>query len=520
MADNEPSTAGAPAPADPAAAGSSRQALLATQITDPMDALIQASRHRTAPRVRRVAESKPPAVLGDFRLNRKLGVGAMGVVYKASQISVEREVAIKVLFTHMAKNAKLLERFYREARVMGRLDHANIVRGYAVGEAEGWHYFAMEYVDGRSLQKWLGLLGKLSVPDAVHIALACADALEYAHSIELVHRDIKPDNLLITREGAIKITDFGAVKLLDEDMSLTQTGNGIGTPCYMPLEQARNAKETDGRSDIYALGSVLYCMLTGRPPFLGANLVELIQAKEAGHFPPARRLNSEVPERLDLIIDKMIAKGVKYRYQTCTEVIRDLRSLGLASTSLNFVPPAGADIPTPLPGALDATPVRPSDPTATPVPAAPSREPDKEKERGDWWYVCYKTPAGSTTRKLTTAQIMELIRDKDFDAMATASRTLTGSYRLLARYREFEPILAGRTTKTFTDLQTSKFRSLYKQITEGNEEGHEKAAKSKQISDWPILLYRLAVIAICLAFSALGIKLIIQILANFPVKFW
>jgi serine/threonine-protein kinase len=490
----------------------SKQSLLATQVTDPMDALIRASKHHPPPPSgsKSTAEQKTPTVLGDFRLVRKLGEGAMGIVYKATQISVAREVAIKVLFPHMAKNTKLLERFYREARVMGRLDHPNIVRGYAVGEEQGWHYFAMEFIDGRSLQKWLGLLGKLSIGDAMHIALACADALCYAHGIELVHRDIKPDNILITRTGEVKITDFGAVKLLDEDISLTQTGNGIGTPCYMPLEQARNAKEADGRSDIYALGSVLYCMLTGRPPFTGANLVELIQSKDAGRFTQARRLNSEVPERLDLILDKMIAKSVKYRYQTCPEVIRDLNSLHLASSSLSFVA-GGSGVSTPLPRlpskADDTPPVGNDSAAVTPQPGTIT----------DWWYVCYKTPKGAITRKLTTAQVMELARDKNFDPMATASRSLTDGYRLLARYREFEHLLAGRATKTVTDLQTAKFRAQFQQLT--REDQQSTTDSSSSAADWWTLLYKLAVIALCLAFSAVGIRLIIRMIADFPVKF-
>ena len=152
--------------------------------------------------------------------------------------------------------------------------------------------------------------------DAVHIAVGPAHAWAAANDHDLVHWDVKPDNIMITRKGTVKITDLGAVKLLTEDLNMTQTGHGIGTPCYMPLEQARNAKETDGRSDIYALGCVLYCMLTGRPP-LGETLVHLIQAKDVAKFPPARRFNPEVPERLDLIIDKMVAKVLRYRYQTC-----------------------------------------------------------------------------------------------------------------------------------------------------------------------------------------------------------
>ena len=218
-------------------------------------------------------------VLDDFRLVSQIGEGAMGVVYRGRQISLDRDVAVKVLFKHVARNQKLVDRFRREALVSGRLDHPNIVQGYGVGEDKGWHYFAMEFIDGESLQQWQGRLGKLSIGDALYITLACAHALQYAHASGVVHRDIKPANILINRQGQVKIADLGMVKEFDEEMSLTQTGHGVGTPWYMPLEQARNAKDTDARSDIYALGCMLYCLLTGQPPFSGHTLVEVIEAK-------------------------------------------------------------------------------------------------------------------------------------------------------------------------------------------------------------------------------------------------
>jgi serine/threonine-protein kinase len=239
--------------------------------------------------------------------------------------------------------------------------------------------------------------------------------------------------------------------------------------------------------------------------------VELIQSKDSGRFTQARRLNPEVPERLDLILDKMIAKSVKYRYQTCAEVIRDLSGLRLASPSLSFVA-GGSTATTPLPRLPskhdDAPAVTHDSATVTPHP---------ETVSSDWWYVCYKTPKGPVTRKLTTAQVMELARDRDFDPMATASRSLTDGYRLLARYREFEHLLAGRATKTVTDLQTAKFRSQFQQLT--REDVDHQANSDSSAADWWTLLYKLAVIALCLAFSAVGIKLIIRIIADFPVKF-
>src|SRR5204863_9694817 len=141
-------------------------------------------------------------------------------------------------------------------------------------------------------------------PAALLIVLTTAKALAYAHEKDIIHRDLKPENILITRAGQVKIADFGMVKVGDDEMHLTQTGHALGTPWYMPIEQAKNAKDIDGRSDIYALGCLFYCLLTGHPPFTGRTLVDVLQAKELGTFPPARSQNVNVPERLDLILLK------------------------------------------------------------------------------------------------------------------------------------------------------------------------------------------------------------------------
>src|SRR5207248_6262426 len=138
---------------------------------------------------------------------------------------------------------------------------------------------------------------------ALHIVLACAHALQHAHELKLVHRDIKPDNVLLTRKGVVKLADLGLAKAQDEDLSLTKTGTGAGTPLYMAPEQARDVKHVDHRSDIYSVGCMLYYFLTGKLPFTGETLVEVIDAKQKGKFTPARRLNADIPPRLDLIID-------------------------------------------------------------------------------------------------------------------------------------------------------------------------------------------------------------------------
>jgi serine/threonine protein kinase len=429
--------------------------------------------------------------LEDFRLLVKIGEGAMGAVYKGRQLSLDREVAVKVLFKHVARNAKLVERFYREARVTGQLDHPNIVQGFGVGEDKGWHYFAMEYVDGDSLQEWLTRLGNLSVPDALNVTLVCAGALQYAHDAKLVHRDIKPANILITRQGQVKLADLGMVKLRDEDMGLTQTGHGVGTPWYMPLEQARNAKETDCRCDIYALGCMLYCMLTGQPPFTQPTLVEVIQAKEIGTFPPARQTNAEVPERLDLIIAKMVHKHARYRYASCTELIKDLESLGLASKRLGFLAPQTEPAARPAAGLSTKVP-----PPKTPPGVRPAPVPAQE-EAADVWYVRYRISGGRLVqRKMTTAQVRAMIEAPDFDQEATASRTKEG-FRALATYREFEPAVLGRVSKTGLDQQTTKYRAMYKKIEEEDRQRRrvEDDSATSTATYWGSIFLRVALAA-------------------------
>ncbi len=573
--DDTPLPADAPVPSD------SVQALLATAFTENIDR----SRATVTPRAS-TAEQKPPSLLGDFRIVSKIGEGAMGVVYKGFQVSAEREVAVKILFPHMARNQKLLERFYREARSMGQLSHPNIVQGYAVGEEQGWHYLAMEYIDGRSLQKWLGLLGRLSVGDALHIVLACAEGVRYVHSLGLVHRDIKPDNILINRQGEIKLTDLGAVKWLDEDLSLTQTGHGIGTPCYMPLEQARNAKEADQRSDIYALGCVLYCLLTGKPPFNGNTIVELIMAKDVGRFTPARRYNPAVPERLDLMIDKMVAKQVKYRYQTCDEMIRDLKSLNLDNPVLTFIPPPSSpDMapPDPAAHASDArrstetqAPASPVEPfpegppakipladaetlemreartvearavktpqppaavseartvNATQPPAAPTATGGDTFRGGgntptqraaDFWFVKYQTSNGIVTRRMTTEQVVHLLQDPTFDRTAVASRSPTAGYKFVSTYPEFKKSLPATappppTPRSSLEKQPSKYRSVYEKLEAEDQKRREEREKIEKMSDWPMYLYRLAVIALVAGFGFVLLRLLFHWLSGMAV---
>ena len=420
--------------------------------------------------------------LGEYELVKKLGEGAMGAVYKAMQVSFQGEkldkprvVALKVLFPHVASNPKLVKRLEREGEVMGQLDHPNIVQAFAFDEAEGFYYVAMEYVAGQSLQKWLTQLTMVPVGDAVRIALDCAQALKYAHAQNMVHRDIKPDNILLTRTGMVKVADLGMVKTNDEEMSLTQTGHAIGTPWYMPLEQARNAKEIDGRSDIYALGCTLYAMLTGHPPFMGRTIVDVIQAKEVGTFPPARQSNAHVPERLDLIIAKMTAKTPKYRYQTCGEVIKDLESLGLANETLSFVLPKPMRLAhrveeTPLPGRTSVVVSK----SMAEAGASPSIDLDQ-------WYVQLKMPDGkAVTRKYATAQLQKMLAEGTMKPTARVSHSPNDGFRSLGTYKEFQGAALNKLSKESADKHTARNRGIYKKIEEDDRQRGEKEREASK----------------------------------------
>lgn len=276
--------------------------------------------------------------LRDFRIIRKLGAGGMGTVFLAQQKTGNRPVALKVLSESLARKQNFVARFHREEKVLASLDHPGIIRFFGAGQNDGVPFFAMEYIDGFSAAVLLSRLGRFRVGDALFIVLRCADALRFAHERNIIHRDVKPENIMVTRLGHVKLADMGLAKSLREDLSLTDSGTSVGTPKYMAPEQARNAKKADHRSDIYALGGVLYHLLTGQVPFQGSNSMELMLAKEHGMFPSARQQNPDVPPRLDLVLDKMLAKDPRNRYQSCELLSNDLERLGLANENLQLNP--------------------------------------------------------------------------------------------------------------------------------------------------------------------------------------
>lgn len=278
------------------------------------------------------------STLGDFRLIGKLGEGGMGTVYKAIQISRNRIVALKVMSKELGAKASFVERFHREVRIMGKLDHTNIVRLIAAGEAHGFIFLAMELLEGGTVGTWLGKLGRFTVPDAALIAKSCGMALQYAHESGLIHRDVKPDNLLISKAGIVKLADLGLAKTDDDaDVGLTRTGIGIGTPLYAAPEQVRDAKHVDPRCDLYALGCLLYHCLTGITPFPATDMLTLIKAKEKGTYATASIVNKRIPPALDRILSRLLAKLPDHRYPSAAEFLQELEFTGLAGEELSFL---------------------------------------------------------------------------------------------------------------------------------------------------------------------------------------
>ena len=269
-------------------------------------------------------------LLGRYEIVAEVGRGAMGAVYKARDPKIGRFVAIKTILLHesgLQGQSEFRERFFVEARAAGRLIHPGIVTVFDVGEEpeSGDPYIVMEYIEGPTLADVLAeKASKLSLDDALRIAMEVAEALDYAHAQGVVHRDIKPANILITMQGQAKIGDFGVAQL---DLShLTVHGHALGTPAYMSPEQLEG-RRVDGRSDLFSLGAILYCAVTGFSPFQGSNAASVI-FKVANRKPlQATALAPELPSEVDAVIFRALAKDPAERYQRGREMARDLREL-------------------------------------------------------------------------------------------------------------------------------------------------------------------------------------------------
>src|ERR1700680_3318682 len=258
-----------------------------------------------------------------YELTHLVARGGMAQVYRAMDRQLDRPVALKVLFPELSVDRSFVERFRREAQAAANLSHPNIVPVFDWGEDNGTYFIVMEVVDGRALSSILRTAGPLPPDRAAEIAADVAGALAYAHRHGVVHRDVKPGNVLITEEGTIKVTDFGIARAVNTEESLTQTGAVMGTATYFSPEQAEGMG-VDSRSDIYSLGVVIFEMVTGRPPFLGDTPVAVASKHVREHPPTPREVNPAVPPDLEAIILKCLAKSPDHRYATGDDLRLDL----------------------------------------------------------------------------------------------------------------------------------------------------------------------------------------------------
>jgi serine/threonine-protein kinase len=303
--------------------------------------------------------------LGRYEIVGELGQGAMGVVYKATDPLIDRMVAIKTITLSLAQDEReeYEGRFYQEAKAAGRLSHPNIVTIFDVGRSGDIAYIAMEFLQGRELRDILDDEKLLPVDQVIDIVSQVALGLAYAHEHGIVHRDIKPSNIMVVRDGHAKITDFGIARMASAAVR-TQTGMVLGSPKYMSPEQVMG-KLTDQRSDIFSLGVMLYEMLTGEPPFLGENVNAIMyQTLNAVPQQPSA-VNPAVPEMLNFIVAKALAKDIENRYQNARELANDLRacygSVSRSPAQINVAKPVPAPGNTAVAGDTDEE----TDPVAT-----------------------------------------------------------------------------------------------------------------------------------------------------------
>lgn len=351
------------------------------------------------------SDTTAPPQLGNYDIVSKIADGGMGSVFKARHRLTGEIVAIKVIAQTTAKNPILLKRFKQEFDAAKQLDHPNVVRAIDFCGTTPNPFLVMEYVDGLSFGQSIERNGKFPEAEAVRLISQVCEGLQRAHKQGLVHRDVKPDNILVNKDGVAKLTDMGLVKDVEGDLNLTKTGRGLGTPHFMAPEQFRNAKTVDVRGDIYALGATLYAMVTGTVPFENASPLDCWMKKIRNEFPSPKELNPALSDRVDWAIRRAMSAEPDRRPASCREFLEDL-------TGQSRVVPTRATAH--VPGAADV------------------------------WYMVYKDETGAThTVKGSTDGIRNALQNQLLgDAAAiVVSRAKTGPFSPLTNVPEFRDLV-------------------------------------------------------------------------------
>lgn len=286
-------------------------------------------------RAKKTIEASRKQQIPGYQIISKLGAGAMATVFKARQLSLDRIVAIKVLPKRLSENVEYVERFYKEGKAAAKLNHANIVQAIDVGEAGGYHYFVMEYVEGHELYEEISQNKVFTETGALRIIIQIARALEHAHQQGLIHRDVKPRNIMMTNDGMAKLADMGLARAADDAATAeAEAGKAYGTPYYISPEQIRGELDIDFRADIYSLGATLYHMVTGRVPFEGSTPAAVMHKHLKEPLTPPDHINTSLSAGLGEVVEVMMAKDRRYRYSSTTDLLIDLEAIAAGQPPL------------------------------------------------------------------------------------------------------------------------------------------------------------------------------------------
>ena len=271
---------------------------------------------------------KPAQQIPGFQMLGKLGAGAMATVFKARQLSLDRTVAIKVLPKKLSENREFVDRFYKEGRAAARLNHNSIVQAIDVGEAGGYHYFVMEYVEGHTVSDEISDGAPMSEAEALEIVMQVARALEHAHERGLIHRDVKPKNIMLTKDRVAKLADMGlARETRDVELAVSEAGRAYGTPYYISPEQIRGDVDIDARADIYSLGATFYHMVTGKVPFQGPTPSSVMHKHLKEPLKPPDHINPALTAGTAEVVEVMMAKKRSDRYASAKNLLVDLQAI-------------------------------------------------------------------------------------------------------------------------------------------------------------------------------------------------